>query len=148
MNSNLQIQLFQQIKIKLPPQVSLVDEMAAVLDISTDSAYRRIRGEKPLSLEEVYKLCIHFKLSLDNLLNLQSDAYLFTGNFVQPDSFRFDDYLKSLGQQVKYMNSFKDRKMYFMCKDIPIFHHFHYREVAAFKYYFWMKRAIGLNSMY
>ncbi len=78
------------------------------------------------------------------LLNLQSDAFLFTGNFVQAESFRFDEYLKNVGAQVKYMSSFKERKMYFMCKDIPIFHHFHYKEVAAFKYYFWMKNILHL----
>ena len=85
MSSDLQIQLFQYLKNKISPQASLVEEMASLLGISTDSAYRRLRGEKPLSLEEVYKLCIHYKLSLDNMLNLQSDAFLFTGNFVQAD---------------------------------------------------------------
>jgi hypothetical protein len=138
-NSDLQVRLFQHIKNKLSPQVSLVDDMAKLLDISTDSAYRRIRGEKALSLEEVCKLCTHFKLSLDSLLNLQGDAYLFAGSFIQPESFRFDQYLKTVAQQVNYMRSFREKKMYYLCKDIPLFHHFHFREVAAFKHYVWMK---------
>ena len=144
MSSDLQIQLFQYLKNKISPQASLVEEMASLLGISTDSAYRRLRGEKPLSLEEVYKLCIHYKLSLDNMLNLQSDAFLFTGNFVQAENFRFENYLSDIVGQVKYMNSFKDRTMYYLCKDIPIFHHFHFREIAAFKYYFWMKNILHL----
>jgi hypothetical protein len=144
MSSDLQIQLFQYLKNKISPQVSLVEEMASLLGISTDSAYRRLRGEKPLSLEEVYKLCIHYKLSLDNMLNLQTDAFLFTGNFVQAENFRFENYLSDIVGQVKYMNSFKDRTMYYLCKDIPIFHHFHFREIAAFKYYFWMKNILHL----
>ncbi|MGZ5287628.1 MAG: helix-turn-helix domain-containing protein, partial [Flavisolibacter sp.] len=135
----LQLQLFQYLKNKMAPETPMVDEMAALLEISTDSAYRRLRGEKALSLEEVYKICVKYKLSLDGLLNLQTDAFVFTGNFVQAESFRFDEYLKNIVGQVKYMNSFKERKMYYLCKDIPIFHHFHYREIAAFKYYFWMK---------
>lgn len=140
----MQVQLFQHLKNKLPADVSMVDEISKVLDISTDSAYRRIRGEKALSLEEVYKICLHYKLSLDGLLNLQTDAFLFTGQFVQTESFRFDEYLANMVQQVKYMNGFKERKMYYLCKDIPIFHHFHFREVAAFKYYFWMKNILHL----
>ena len=143
----LQVQLFQHLKNRLPPQASFVDEMSKLLDISTDSAYRRIRGEKPLSLEEVYKLCIHYKLSLDNLLNLQSDAFLFTGSFVQTESFRFDEYLANVVQQVKYMASFKERRMYYLCKDIPLFHHFHFKEIAAFKYYFWMKNILHLPEI-
>lgn len=142
MASELQLQLFQHIKNKLPPQVSLVDEMATVLDISTDSAYRRIRGEKTLSLEEVYKLCVHFKLSLDSLLNLQTDAFLFTGSFVQSEFFKFDVYLKSVVANMKYMNTFKEPTLYYLSKDLPLFDHFHFREIAAFKYYFWMKNIL------
>jgi hypothetical protein len=41
----LQAQLFQYIKTKISNEVSLVDDVAAALDVSTDSAYRRIRGE-------------------------------------------------------------------------------------------------------
>jgi hypothetical protein len=136
---DLQVQLFQQLKDKLPPQSSLVDEVASVLDISTDSAYRRIRNEKSMSLEEVYLLCSHFKLSLDALLNLQSDTFSFSGSFIETSSFQFDQWLKSVLQQVKYMTGFREKKMYTVCKDIPIFHHFHFRELAAFKHFVWMK---------
>jgi hypothetical protein len=38
-----------------------------------------------------------------------------------------------------YFNSFKQKELYYMCKDIPLFQHFHFRNLAAFKYYFWMK---------
>jgi hypothetical protein len=136
---DFQVQLFQQLKSKLPPQSSLVDEVASVLDISTDSAYRRIRNEKSMSLEEVHMLCSHFKLSLDSLLNLQSDTFTFTGSFIETNSFQFDQWLKSVVQHVKYMTGFREKKMYTVCKDIPVFHHFHFRELAAFKHYVWMK---------
>src|SRR5687768_7001739 len=142
--AHIQIQLFQYLKNKLPEQSSLVDEVAKLLGISTDSAYRRIRGEKALSIEELYTLCVHYKLSLDSLLNLQTDAFLFTGSFVQAENFKFEEYLTNAVQHVKYMNSFKDRKFYYLCKDIPLFHHFHFREIAAFKYYFWMKNILHL----
>lgn len=140
--SELQLQIFNHLKTKLPSQVSLVDELASVLDLSTDSAYRRIRGEKPLSLEEIYKVCVHYSLSLDNLLNLKSDAFLFKGNFVNPHAFKYEDYLSNIVQQVKYMNSFREKSMTYLAKDIPIFHHYHFREIAAFKYYFWMKNIL------
>lgn len=137
--SDLQVQIFQYIKSRIASHISLVDEVAAVLDISTDSAYRRIRGEKPLSLEEVYKLCNHYKFSLDRLLNLDSDNYLFTGSFVRPTTFQFDQYLKSVIQQIRYINGFNEKKLYTLCKDIPLFHHFHFKEIAAFKHYVWMR---------
>jgi hypothetical protein len=136
---NLQVQIFRDIKSKLPGHLSMVEEIASLLGLSTDSAYRRIRGEKPLNLEEVCKLCAHYKISLDQSLNLAPEGYVFSGNFVQPSSFRFDQWLKAVMQQVGYMSSFREKKMYYLLKDIPIFHHFHFREVAAFKHYVWMK---------
>jgi len=140
--SELQVQIFQHIKAKLPPHISLVDELAQVMDVSTDSAYRRIRGEKPISLEEIYKICVRYGLSLDNLLNLKSDAFMFKGNFVNPHTFKYDEYLSNVMQQMKYMSGFKEKTMTYLAKDIPLFHHFHIREIAAFKYYFWMKNIL------
>ena len=135
----LQVRFFQYLKTKLPEGASLAEEIAAALDISTDSAYRRIRGEKPVAFEELHTLCTRYRLSLDTLLNLQADTIAFVGKFVDPVSFRFDEYLAAVGQQVKYMASFKEREMYYLCKDIPLFHHYHYKELAAFKYFFWHK---------
>ena len=78
-SSNTQLRFFQHIKSALPPNVSFVDEIAELLEISNDSAYRRIRADKPISFEELQKLCVKYKVSLDQFLNLQSDAFIFTG---------------------------------------------------------------------
>jgi hypothetical protein len=140
--SELQQQLFQQVKTKLPGDSPLVETVADVLEVSTDSAYRRIRGEKTMSLEETYKLCMKFQISLDNIMNVNSNAVVFTGNFIETSNFKFKDYLTNVMMQVKYMNNFENRHMTYSCKDIPLFHHFHFREIAAFKYYFWMKNIL------
>ena len=65
---DIQIRLFCVIRDQLPDHVSLVDEIAELLEISNDSSYRRIRGEKQLSLQEVQKLAGTFQLSLDDLI--------------------------------------------------------------------------------
>jgi hypothetical protein len=135
--SEIQLQIFQLIKGKLPSHVSMVDEIAQILEVSTDSAYRRIRGEKPLSVDELYKLCMRFQISVDQLF--KSESLIFTGSFIHPGSFRFDQYLQSAIQHLKYMAGFKHRKMFYLCKDVPLFHHFYFREVAAFKHYVWLK---------
>lgn len=138
-SSELQQQIFRQIKSGLPQHLSMVDEVANVLNVSTDSAYRRIRGEKALSLEEVYKLCTRFQFSFDQLFNNQAGTFMFKGEFVQDFNFNFQKYLTNIEQQVKYMNGFQQKQMFYVCKDLPVFHHFHFRELAAFKYFLWMK---------
>jgi hypothetical protein len=141
MNDSIQASLFEQIRLRQKDQ-SLVDEIAKLLSISTDSAYRRIRDEKTISLEETKTLCNHYRISLDNLMNLSTNTYSFTGDFVDAATFRFEEYLKDVVQQVKYMNGFEKKQMIYLCKDIPLFHHFHFRELAAFKHYFWMKNIL------
>jgi hypothetical protein len=64
---------FRHIKASLAGHLSLVDEVADLLNISNDSAYRRIRGEKLLSFEEIQILCTHYKISLDQLFHLNKD---------------------------------------------------------------------------
>ena len=67
--NGVQFLFFNHIKNLLPTHLSLAEEVAEVLNISTDSAYRRIRGEKELPLEEAKKLCIKYHISLDQFLH-------------------------------------------------------------------------------
>ena len=130
---------FQHIKGLLPSHLAMVDEVADLLDISNDSAYRRIRGEKPITLEEIKSLCTHFKISLDHLLHLDTDSILFTGKLADPTTFNFELYLENFYQQHVIINTFKERELLILPKDVPVYHYYHFPELAAFKYFFWMK---------
>lgn len=77
--SNVQVLFFQHLRTLLLPHLSMVDEVAELLNISIDSAYRRIRGEKNIDLAEAHLLCSHYKISMDQLLHLKSDAFVFNG---------------------------------------------------------------------
>ena len=90
---NLQKELFNYIKDGLPPHISLVDTLAELLDISYDSVYRRIRGEKPITLNELKLLCEKFNLSLDQVLQLKSNKILFTAPCVSTTTFSFTAYV-------------------------------------------------------
>lgn len=140
MNINeIQQQLFQLIKTKLPADASVADEVAKLLNISSDSAYRRMRGEKQITFEEVNILCSNYRISLDQLMNIQTGGFLFQGNIVNQRTYGFDQYLTNIMHTLAYFNSFKTKELYYLCKDMPIFHHFHFRDFAAFKWFFWLK---------
>ena len=139
MNINeIQQQLFQLIKTKLPADASVADEVAKLLNISSDSAYRRMRGEKQFSFEEVYMLCTNYKISLDQLMNIQTGAFQFQGSILNPKTHRYDSYLKGIMHSLAYFSSFKNKELFYLCKETPIFHYFNLKEMAAFKYFFWM----------
>jgi hypothetical protein len=131
--------LFQHIKGILPGHLSMVDEIARVLDVSNDSAYRRIRGEKPITLEETKLLCNQFKISLDQLLHLNTDTVVFSGHRADPDNFDFEHYLQDFLKQHQIINSFEKRELLILPKDVPVYHYYNFPELAAFKYFFWMK---------
>lgn len=137
--SELQQQLFQIIKSRLSTDASVAEEIAALLGISTDSAYRRIRGEKPVTFDELYKIATHYHISLDQLMSINTGAILFQGQYLHKQNFRFEEYTNSLLQNMAYMNSFKEKEFYYSCKDLPIFYHYVFHELAAFKWFFWLK---------
>ncbi len=147
-NSQLQVMFFQYIKSKVPSHLSLVDELADLLNISIDSTYRRIRGEKMISLEEILKIASHFKLSIDQLLNLKtSDAKVFSGNYLTAEHFNFEMYLQKMLETLTFFNSFKNRELIHFCKDFVVFYHFPYPELAAFKNYAWMKTILNFPAL-
>lgn len=135
---DLQVKLFQFIKSKMDDTVNPAEEIAALLDISTDSAYRRFRGEKQLSFEELAKLCSAYKVSVDQVLDIQTGSFQFSGNLLNEKDYNYNDYLKVMMHNMAYFSSTEKKEFYFLSKDIPIFYHWQSRELACFKYFFWM----------
>jgi len=137
--SELQQQLFNYLKEHIPPHLSLVDELCDLLDLSQDSVYRRIRGEKPITLTELKRICEHYHFSIDQLLQLENDSVLFDAPGMNGAPVSFVDYMKAMLRQFKYFNSFTKKEIYYLCKDSTIWSFFLFPELAAFKTFFWSK---------
>jgi hypothetical protein len=154
--NEIQAQLFNIIKTRLSSDASVADEVAKILNISSDSAYRRMRGEKQITFEELYILATSYRISLDQLMSIQIGGFMFQGGLLNHKNFRFDAYLTGIMHTMAYFASGKQKELYYLCKDIPLFHHWYTKELAAFKYYFWMisifdfpefkKRKVDLNG--
>lgn len=139
MSTTAQDRLFHLIKELIPPEVSVADAVSEILHVSTDSAYRRIRGETPLVLEEVMALCRHFNLSLGQLLENRSDAVVFRNTRIHIHGYSYFEYLKGLRAQLNELDRFSQKEIIYMSKDLPIFHNFYFRPLIAFRYFFWLK---------
>src|ERR1043165_3949248 len=101
----IQDYLFQHIKEKLPSGKSLVDTIAEALHVSQDSAYRRIRGETLLVLEEAKILCQEFNFSLDKLLTLSCRSVVFENIELDNNIYDFKSYLQGILLQLKQLNA-------------------------------------------
>jgi hypothetical protein len=137
--SEIQQEFFNHLKKSLPPHLSLVDELCDLLDLSADSVYRRIRGEKPISLAELKKICEHYNFSIDQLLQLQNESVLFQAPGLNGRVVEFIDYMKGMLDQFKYFNSFEQKDINYLCKDVPFWYFYLFPELASFKTFFWIK---------
>src|SRR5689334_3857990 len=108
----------------MPPHLSMVDEVAELLGISADSAYRRIRGEKPISVEELETVCVHYNISFDQFLHLKTNSFLFSGKLKEKEK-AFEQWLDNLLRELSFMATLEHKHLYWLLKDIPPVKHFH-----------------------
>jgi plasmid maintenance system antidote protein VapI len=137
--NKIQIALFQAIKHKLPENFSFVHEIAELLEISYDSAYRRIRGDKPLTLDELVRLNEKFGLSVDTYLNVETNNVVFNCHAVESEKFRIKQWLETITFDLNRINQAKEKEIIYAAKDPPLFHYFHFPEIGAFKMFFYQK---------
>jgi len=139
---DIQDRIFEKIKQLLPANTSFVDELAIQLDISNDSAYRRIRGEKLLSIEELLKLGTAYNISFDSLLKNELNNISFIYRSIN-GNISFEAYFNSILENMKLVAGFEKKELIYMAKDLPLIQYFEYRQITAFKLFFWYKTILG-----
>lgn len=145
---SVQSSFLELVKKKLPPNVSLADEIAEILNISRDSAYRRMRGETVLSLDEAKILSVKFSVSLDSLLGLDSGIVPFRHLMVNNTPGTFEHWLQLMMENLELIEKYSGNKqIVFTAKDVPVFHYFRYPELCAFKMFFWMKSVLNYPEL-
>lgn len=145
-NDSAQAQFIQKLKETVPPNHSLVEEMADLLQISTDSAYRRIRGETSLTIDEVTRLCSHYRIPFDFTGGAGSatSTVTFTYNHLSTDIGNFEEYIGKLAAHMKQIKQSDPKEIIWAAEDIPIFHHFRYPALTEFKLFYWSKSILNV----
>ena len=139
LTDSIQVLLFRIIKEQLPSNVSFVHEISELLGISYDSAYRRIRGEKELALEELKVLCKKYSISLDTLFSVESQNIIFSSLAIGEQGCTFIQWLTTILTEIKDIHACRRQEIVYSAKDIPLFHFFEFPELFSFKVYFWNK---------
>jgi hypothetical protein len=142
-SDGIQSDLLEQIRKRLPVNVSLVDSVAELLAVSRDSVYRRMRGETVLSLDEAKKLCDFFNLSIDSILSPNSQIVPFKHLVVNNTPETFERWLQSMLTNLDLIyHSTDEKEIIYSAKDVPVFYYFDFPELRAFKMFFWMKSVL------
>jgi hypothetical protein len=125
-----------------PPNISLVDVLSDILGISKDSAYRRMRCETSFTLEELASITAHFKVSLDNIVSLNTDNVLFNYNSIR-NIDEFKNYIHDITEDLRTLAKYKDIKIIYAAQDIPLFHNFRSELLSKFKLFYWLRSIVS-----
>lgn len=141
----MQSNFISWVKEKADQNQSFVDDLAELLNVSKDSAYRRVRGETLLTFNEISKISAHYKVSLDSFLNLSSSAVVFNTRQIGKN-LSFTDYLRSLEAHLRLVSGANEKNMIWAAKDIPILHYFQSPALTKFKLFFWQKTIVNAED--
>lgn len=141
----VQQEFITRLKESLPANKSLVDELSDILKVSTDSAYRRIRGETALTIDEVSTLCAHYRIPFDHFAQGESgkSSVTFQYSHLSSDFDKFEEYLSSLLGHMDMIRKTEPKEIIWCAEDVPIFHHFRYPKLSAFKLFYWSKSILN-----
>ena len=142
-----QVSFLKGIESVLPKNTSLVSELSEQLGISTDSAYRRMRGETFLGIDEVIHLTEKYNIPFEGFNPDGEGIVSFKYVSIKPsiDSFKeyFGGILKDL-TQIKHSGAGSIR---YLSQDIPVFYHYQYEYLSAFKIFYWMKSIMNIPEL-
>ena len=138
-SKDIQNVLFARIKSRLSKDDSFVEVIAELFNSSKDSAYRRIRGETLLNINELRILSLEYKISLDELLLGVTNGMFFNYKSVRRSGLDFNVYFKEMAETMERLSAAPNASMLYAAWDVPIFHYFNFPEVMLFKTYFWRK---------
>jgi hypothetical protein len=136
----MQEQFIQYLKAKTNDNASFADEIATVLDIGYDAAYRRINNKTSLTLEEAVKLARHYKISLNKLFEVGEQNTIITE--LSPgihDVQGLELWLKQSLSNVLPLTKIKSASIVYSAKDIPLFHTLKDTYLSRYKMFVWLK---------
>ena len=130
----------QTLKDKSNNSTSFVDEIADILDIGYDAAYRRINLKTSLSLEEGVKLAKHYNISLNNLFEVGNPNTIVTELSPPINDLKGLEtwILESMGH-ISALKKIKNAQFIYSSKDIPLFHTLTDSLLTRYKMYVWLK---------
>jgi hypothetical protein len=73
--------LVKQLLERVPNNVKAVAYLMDVLELGSEAAYRRLRGEVPFSAEEIIRLSIELGVSIDSVINQNDESQNDEGAF-------------------------------------------------------------------
>lgn len=125
---------------------NFASDLAELIGVNVDAAYRRIRGATALTYDEIEKMCTHYNISFDSILNYKGSLVPFQFNAMFQPDFSIEAYLQNIANQLKDLTTTEDSKFVITAMDLPYFRQFGYKGLSRFKLFFWQRSVLNLES--
>ena len=136
----MQEQFIKYLKAKFQNNTSFIEEIASVLDIGYDAAYRRVNLKTNLSLEESVVLARHYNVSLNKLYEVGSKTSIVVD--LSPPFHNMEGlelYFRQSLVNIEPLTKLKSASISYSAKDIPFFHTLKDTYLTHYKIYVWLK---------
>ncbi len=141
---SIQIQFLNRISDLIPKETSMVVVLSDLLNVSNDSAYRRMRGETLLTIEEIILLCDKFNISFDAFSRKETGLVTFKYSLNEHRKENLLEYLQSIYNDLVVIANSKTSSIVYACGDVPVFYHYKFPEIASFKFFYWLKSIMNV----
>jgi len=138
--------LFENLTDNMPPGSNVARTLSDILNVSPESAYRRLRGETSFDLRELLILRKEFGISIDGLIdNDEIISIRMRSLFGEQNSI--DSYLTDLRDEFSSLSR-QDPHLHCVAADIPIFRLLAYESLSSFKLFYWQKSILGKKELH
>ncbi len=133
------IQFINKLKSVCDKNISFIEEIAFVLEINYDAAYRRVKGKTQISLSDAIKLSKHFKVSINQLYDLNKGASEIMISKTQEikNVSDLEKYFDRLSRDLSLLDN-EYSSIFYSAKDLPIFYVLQDNLLSRFKLYVWL----------
>ena len=125
---------------------NFAQELADLLGLNADAAYRRLRGATPLTFNEIKKISQSYNISFDSIINYEGRTVPFQFNSMFQDEFRILHYLKEIDQHLMRLSMGPDSKVSMTAMDLPYFRQFGFPSLRRFKLFYWQRSVLNLEE--
>lgn len=146
MEKDIQARLLAIVKERIGGQDTIGNVLSDVLCVGTDAAYRRNRGETPLTIHEVQKLCGHFSISFDDLMGMSETNVLFEYNPIHLYDFSLERYLEGMLEALRKLKGCTNPSIMMTSNNIPVFQLLNFPRLSRFRLYFWAKTHLHIEE--
>lgn len=136
---SIDVQLIEILKNKCDKNISFIEEVASILDINYDAAYRRVNYKTKVSLEDAIKLTKHFNISLSEIYtHKKQDQFVIKKTKEIYNEIDLENYFINLTVNLQHLKKNINSSVLYCAKDLPIYYTLKNNMLSKFKLYVWL----------